>query len=70
MPIYVFRCQDCTHTFDELVMSTDAAAALVCPKCGSRHLARQPAVFATTSGGRDSQPSCGSGDCSACPYDD
>ena len=70
MPIYVFRCEECAHTFEELIMSAAAAALLACPKCGSHRLARQPAVFATTSGGRDSEPSCGHGACSACAFDD
>ena len=70
MPIYVYQCQSCSHTFEELVLSRDKTESITCPHCQSTTLARVQATFATTSGGRDSEPSCGRGACSACSFDD
>ena len=82
MPIFVYGCQNCGHTFEELLLSRDAEAALVCPKCKSDALARKLGTFAMISGlrgsedsfdsdnGNDSEQSCGNGACPSCDFDD
>ncbi|MEW6519054.1 MAG: zinc ribbon domain-containing protein [Desulfurivibrio sp.] len=37
MPLYDFRCQDCSKTFEALLASSSQAALdeVRCPKCGS-----------------------------------
>jgi putative FmdB family regulatory protein len=39
MPIYEYRCQDCTHEFEHLVFGTDAIEP-VCPRCARRNVKR------------------------------
>ncbi|HWO56610.1 MAG TPA: zinc ribbon domain-containing protein [bacterium] len=69
MPIYVYQCQSCHHTFEELVFSDNQAASLSCPQCQATVLIRKQAAFATTSGGHDAAPACGSGGCCGCSFD-
>lgn len=35
MPIYVYRCADCSHEFERL-QRTDDLPLTVCPECGSK----------------------------------
>jgi len=69
MPIYTYRCRSCGHDFEELIFSEAAEQALTCPQCRADKLERRLAVFATTSGSRDSLPTCGGGACSTCAFD-
>ncbi len=70
MPIYVYQCTDCSQTFEELVLSKERVSAISCPECHSTALLRKQAAFATTSGSKDAEPTCGGGACSACSFDD
>jgi putative FmdB family regulatory protein len=40
MPIYEFRCADCGHVFEELVLRSSDQEELACPKCAGRHVER------------------------------
>lgn len=40
MPIFEFRCLDCTMIFEKLFVNSDEQVDLVCPHCGSRSLER------------------------------
>lgn len=44
MPIYEYRCQKCGEESEILVRNS--AEKPVCPKCGSKQLAKQFSVFA------------------------
>ncbi len=40
MPIFEFRCADCTHVFEKILMHPDEEIALACPECGGNSLDR------------------------------
>jgi len=66
MPIYAYRCQDCSHTFDLLVGVTAEAPELKCPKCGSGEIQKTMGSFAVRMGtSSSSASSCTTGTC--CP---
>ena len=43
MPIYEYRCQKCSHRFEELVRSGDTPE---CPSCKGKRLERLVSAFA------------------------
>jgi putative FmdB family regulatory protein len=47
MPIFEYRCRDCAHQFEELVLKTSGPAR--CPECGSRKLEKLVSVPAVSS---------------------
>jgi putative FmdB family regulatory protein len=46
MPIYEYRCGECTTRFEKLIRRELDETALVCPKCGSTLLDREFSTFA------------------------
>jgi len=64
MPLYEFACQECQHTFEELVFGNETVQ---CPTCQSEHLERlasAPAKPMTSAAGlpmrcESSGPPCG-----------
>jgi putative FmdB family regulatory protein len=46
MPIYEFRCRDCDHVFDELVMSSAVATEVRCARCKSAKVEKLLSAFA------------------------
>jgi putative FmdB family regulatory protein len=46
MPIYEYRCSDCSEKFDLLVRSSAADAAHECPKCKGSKVSRLLSTFA------------------------
>ena len=36
MPVYEYRCPDCTQLFERLVSFADAGREAACPTCGAR----------------------------------
>ncbi|RKX24815.1 MAG: zinc ribbon domain-containing protein [Candidatus Zixiibacteriota bacterium] len=68
MPLFEYKCNDCGHTFEELVSSH--SQKISCPKCNSENAQRQLSAFATSAprGGSprsdsssSTQSSCGAG---------
>jgi putative FmdB family regulatory protein len=51
MPIYEYRCQQCSRVFEHLVRtaSTEESAEPHCPECGSGALKRLFSLFASRS---------------------
>jgi putative FmdB family regulatory protein len=47
MPIYTYRCNECRHEFEELVLSAAAEKEVVCPQCKTASIERRLAAFAT-----------------------
>jgi putative FmdB family regulatory protein len=46
MPTYVYRCEKCNETFEQVeTMSEHSASKPQCPKCGGDKIARVPAPF-------------------------
>ena len=61
MPIYAYRCKECRHEFEELVMSASAEQDLVCPKCKAPAIERRMSTFATGKGGSTAAAVCSRG---------
>jgi putative FmdB family regulatory protein len=51
MPIYEFRCADCGHVFEELVMRASDQEDLACPKCSARAVERVLSCCSVGAGG-------------------
>jgi putative FmdB family regulatory protein len=53
MPIYEYHCADCGSEFEKFLRSMFSREAIVCPTCGSEHVAKGFSVFGTagSSGG-------------------
>ncbi len=47
MPLYDFKCKDCGHQFEALVLKTEPS----CPACHSGNLDQQISMFAVDSAG-------------------
>jgi len=57
MPVYEYRCPDCTHLFEKLVSFSEADRAVACPTCGvpaSKLLSTFAAIG--SAGGSDGAP--------------
>ena len=73
MPIYEFKCIDCSDVLEILVMKSDQQVELVCGKCQSTHLERiiSAANYSMPGGGPTGSAksvsantrNCGSGSC-------
>jgi putative FmdB family regulatory protein len=51
MPTYVYRCEQCEDTFEQIeTISEHGAAKPACPKCGSDKVAGVPAPFVAMTG--------------------
>jgi putative FmdB family regulatory protein len=46
MPLYEYRCADCTQRFEKLIRSTISPDSPECPHCGSTIVSRLPSTFA------------------------
>ncbi|KAA3631655.1 MAG: zinc ribbon domain-containing protein [Calditrichaeota bacterium] len=61
MPIYEYRCSDCSKKFEELVQNS--VQKISCPECKSEKVEKQLSTFAASAGSTQSTPSCGGGGC-------
>lgn len=43
MPCYDYKCQDCGHEFEKIVLKYDTEAKQECPKCGGEASYTMPA---------------------------
>ena len=51
MPVYEYRCNDCTATFDVLRPMAERELAAICPACESR--ASMPLISRVAASGRE-----------------
>ncbi len=71
MPVYEYRCSDCSHTFEKLIRTSGQKPG-ACPSCGREEVTRVFSTFAvgttTTSSSAASMPPCGNpqGGCGRC----
>lgn len=78
MPVYEYRCPNCSTEFDALRSMSAADAPIACPKCKSTGARRKLSRFAATSkgdggeshsvGGSDGCSSCRATTCSGCSH--
>jgi putative FmdB family regulatory protein len=61
MPLFEYKCPSCERVFEELVSSPDTPVP--CPQCGSDKTEKLLSVFAASTGGAQSLPSCASPGC-------
>jgi len=79
MPVYEFKCQDCSHFFEGLYKIGTKAEDLDCPECNKNSLKKVFSLFAVSSkGGNGSDrllsnsgssrscSSCSGGNCASC----
>ena len=61
MPLYEYRCEECSQVSEVLQRLGEGAEGLSCPACGSERLDRKLSTFAGRSsagGGRSEPTSC------------
>jgi len=79
MPIYEYRCAECSITFEKLRPLSQANAPASCAQCGSTDTSRALSLFAavskthnggshTLSGTGGGCGSCGGGHCGTCNH--
>jgi putative FmdB family regulatory protein len=64
MPIYEYRCKQCSAKFDKLVKLSTQTAEIECPKCGAHKAEKSVSLFGTSgassgSGSFSASSSCG-----------
>ncbi len=47
MPIFEYRCNDCTTEFEVLQRVSDANTSTKCPRCGAQDATKRFSAFAT-----------------------
>ena len=67
MPIFEFRCLECTEVFEMLFMNSDDQVDLVCPKCQARSCERvvSRANYALGAGPTGAKPKISTRSCSS-----
>lgn len=61
MPIYEYECTDCSHAFEELILSMSKEVQVECPSCKSKIVRKKISLFGTTAndaGGSLSSAAC------------
>jgi putative FmdB family regulatory protein len=69
MPIYSYRCKECSNNFELLVGVTADSTEKKCPQCGSQNIEKTLSSFSfkmgSSSAGTPSGGACSTGGC--CP---
>ena len=64
MPIYEYRCRNCDHHFEQIVLSSREKPS--CPRCDSGKVEKQLSVFSSR-GSRAESSIAGGGGCGCTP---
>ncbi len=66
MPLFEYRCEDCSKKFEILHKSSVTEKDIMCPSCGSVHNKKLLSAFSATgvSSASDSFGGCADGSCS------
>ena len=51
MPIFEYKCPNCGHRFEKLVLSSRRQRELNCPECGSPDVQKAISLFGTAAKG-------------------
>ncbi len=62
MPLYEYRCDECSRRFTLLVGVTATKAKRACPKCGSRKITKLVSRISPVARGKDSDDDFGESD--------
>lgn len=71
MPFYEYVCQNCGHSFEQLVRSMTSKAKIACPSCGSKKTVQQLSVFSAQTASPSAASlarKCGTCTEGSCPY--
>ena len=63
MPLLKYRCENCDHVFEELVLGSKQPS---CPKCGSDDIKRHYQGKCYFGGSSDKGGGCAKGSCCGC----
>lgn len=63
MPLYEYRCSDCSHQIEVLQPIGGDAEGMSCPQCGSAALERQLSTFAGRSSSSSADTACATPGC-------
>lgn len=63
MPIYEYRCSDCSREFEAILLGSERPT---CPGCGSARLEKRLSVFAVGNGGASAAAREPAGPCGTC----
>jgi putative FmdB family regulatory protein len=61
MPIFEFKCKNCNHVFEELVMSSAENGGVECPNCGTQSTEKLMSAFSSSSSSGPTYSSAGCG---------
>jgi len=56
MPIHEYRCTQCGHQFEEIIIRSSDADDVRCPECGAKRTERLMSAFSST--GSDKGSAC------------
>jgi putative FmdB family regulatory protein len=57
MPVYEYRCADCSTTFEKLIRNSEQKPG-ACPSCGKEQVSRVFSTFAVNVAASSSAPRC------------
>ncbi len=63
MPLYEYRCRDCSHEFEALRALGDSAEGIACPQCRHEEVDKLHSTFAASTGSKDAAPAPAGGCC-------
>jgi putative FmdB family regulatory protein len=63
MPIYEYRCKNCSNKFEKLVRLSTKISDIECPACGQRKAEKAVSLVGSVSGGTSSGTSFSSASC-------
>lgn len=66
MPIYEYKCQQCNHRFEQLIMSSSTESVVECPACHGSEVNRLFSTFGFSSGSTSRSASGGGASCHSC----
>jgi putative FmdB family regulatory protein len=57
MPIYEYRCKQCDHCFEALILSSSDECTLHCPQCDCEEIDKMLSLFSRACGSKEASSS-------------